>query len=310
MASTRFRLEYTIRGHIDSINALSYSHDARFLASGSDDGLIRFFDTAKYNEVRRYRSSSSITALAWNERFPYTLIAGDRSGDIHVIRLHVRILVGLRTSQVSKLHESWLRTVNGPIHCLATGGEFLAVGFGNAVVIVKQGAPSEWNANRRLPEPPSFPELSSKLPPPTAQSLHFMPKDNTLLVTYLDHGIVAWSTNTFDVQWQIRPRSCRIGASSLAPTGCTIAVTNLCDGVDWYSLMTSRFSPGGKFTNTTPIPFRDNVMIPIAHSYDGSLVAVGGSSGTARLIDADGGQMIQELEHGGRLLTYNSCDVQ
>ncbi|KAA1479957.1 WD40 repeat-like protein [Dentipellis sp. KUC8613] len=312
MASTRFRLEHTIRGHTDSVNALSFSHDARFLASGSDDGLIRFFDTVKYDEVRRYRCASSITALVWNERFPYTLIAGDRSGDIHVIRLRVRVFVGLRASEVStnlRHDERWLRTVNGPIHCLATGGDFLAVGFENSVILVKQGAPSEWNDNRRLPEPPSFPELVSKLPSPTARSLHFIPKDNTLIVTYLDHGIVAWSTSTFDNQWQIRPRSCRIGASSLAPSGCTIAVTNLCDGVDWYSLMASRFSPGGKFTNTTPFPYRDNVMIPISHSYDGSFVAVGGTSGVARLIDADGGQMIQDLEHGGQAFTYKSCDI-
>lgn len=48
-----------------------------------------------------------------------------------------------------------------------------------------------WDDLKILPDPPSFPEFDIALPNPSARSLHFLPEDNILLVTYLDHGI-AW----------------------------------------------------------------------------------------------------------------------
>ena len=48
-----------------------------------------------------------------------------------------------------------------------------------------------WEVIARLPDPPKFPELEGELPEPMARSLHFLgAKDDMLLVTYLDHGIM------------------------------------------------------------------------------------------------------------------------
>ncbi|KAA1480163.1 WD40 repeat-like protein [Dentipellis sp. KUC8613] len=293
MASAHFRLEKTLTGHIDTVNTLSFSPDTRFLASGGDDGLIRIFGTTRYKEVRRFRTSASITAIIWNARFPNTLIAGDRCGDIHIIRFF-----NSYATIYSQDHKVWLNHVAGPIHCFALKDVDLAVGFGNCVALVKHGAPAAWHTVRTLPQPPTFPELNTSLPRPTARSLQFLPNDNVLIVAYLDHGIVAWNVSTLGLLWQIRPRGCKIGASSLSPSARSIAVTNLYDGVDWYSLKTSRFSSGGKFVNTVPVPSRENILAPICHSPDGAFVIAGGSAGAVRLIHAESVETMQILEHG------------
>ena len=46
-----------------------------------------------------------------------------------------------------------------------------------------------WEVIARLQDPPKFLELEEELPEPMAWSLHFL-RDNVLLVTYLDHGMM------------------------------------------------------------------------------------------------------------------------
>jgi WD40 repeat protein len=88
------RVAKPIGGHARSINAVSLSHDARYIASGGDDKYVRIFSVAPLEEIRRYRSHFAITALTWNKRYPYTVISGDRSGDVHTIRLGVKQVCG------------------------------------------------------------------------------------------------------------------------------------------------------------------------------------------------------------------------
>lgn len=47
-----------------------------------------------------------------------------------------------------------------------------------------------WTNMRTLPSPPSFDNLKEKLPSPSARSLHFLKEQDSLLVSYLEHGIV------------------------------------------------------------------------------------------------------------------------
>lgn len=47
-----------------------------------------------------------------------------------------------------------------------------------------------WNNARTLPEPPSFAGLDEELPVPAACALHFLDDSKSLVVSYVDHGIV------------------------------------------------------------------------------------------------------------------------
>ncbi len=48
-----------------------------------------------------------------------------------------------------------------------------------------------WERVTQLPDPPKFLELEGELPEALAQSLHFLgATGDTLLVTYLDHGVM------------------------------------------------------------------------------------------------------------------------
>ena len=51
-----------------------------------------------------------------------------------------------------------------------------------------------WQNARRLPPPLAIPQLRTvKLPEPTAQSIHFLQGQNSLIVSYLHHGIMLGS---------------------------------------------------------------------------------------------------------------------
>ena len=51
-------------------------------------------------------------------------------------------------------------------------------------------ATAVWTNARNLPEPPSLPGLDEELPVPTACALHFIEDGKSLMVSYVDHGIV------------------------------------------------------------------------------------------------------------------------
>lgn len=193
----------------------------------------------------------------------------------------------------------WLKNVSGAVHCMASNRTSLAIGFGNSVMLVRQGTPSAWDDLKILPDPPSFPEFDIALPNPSARSLHFLPEDNILLVTYLDHGIAAWNIASLELRWHIRPQSCKIGASSASPRGDSLATTNLYDGIDWYSLQKPRYTQSS-FTHTTILGIRENIILPIIHIHDSSAVLSGGSDGSARIIHTRSGETLQVLEHGSR----------
>jgi WD40 repeat protein len=82
---TRYQLERNITGPQDSVNALEFSSDGRYLATASEDGVLLVFSTANGKEFKRFVDCSPITALAWHPKFPKTLLSGHRSGDIHTI---------------------------------------------------------------------------------------------------------------------------------------------------------------------------------------------------------------------------------
>jgi WD40 repeat protein len=120
MTAPRYTLKTRLpSGHNNSIIALQFSPDGKFLASGSGDGVLMVFSTSTWKPVKRYVDASSLTAVIWHPTFPKTLICGYRSGDVHTINFENHSLASDRVSipvlYRSNLCRSMIATKSGPI---------------------------------------------------------------------------------------------------------------------------------------------------------------------------------------------------
>ena len=96
MAVPRYTLDTTLpTGHNNFISALQFSPDGKFLASGSEDGVLMIFSTSTWKPVKRLVDASALTTLTWHPTFPKTLMCGYRSGDVHTVNFESHLLVGI-----------------------------------------------------------------------------------------------------------------------------------------------------------------------------------------------------------------------
>jgi hypothetical protein len=205
----------------------------------------------------------------------------------------------------------------------------IAIAYGNEIVLseVIYNPPCLEDNREYLPRPPASPLGANKSGGPVARSLHFTRKKNHLVVTYATHGIVyapaasfrtvligdssIWDIQTFNIVGEIVPRTFPMyvrrvwrsrsyinftdhsGKSVVATDDNTMAVSNLMNGVDWYSLTDL------SFLSTTKLP-AETVFYPLSgltYSEDGHSVVLGSADGNAYILDRDRG--IKNLEHSG-----------
>ncbi|KAI0311338.1 WD40-repeat-containing domain protein [Amylostereum chailletii] len=293
-----YQLKRVIRGHLDSVNVLAFSPDKVFCVSGGEDGLVWIFTSDFSKEIRRWEGASAITSLSWSDRFKHTVLIGVVSGDIHTIRLgFTEGMDSVATEHIS----------TGQISTIAQHGTDLAVACGKSVFLYHRSNISSWTNRRELPPPP-LPYPDSKKEDPVRRSLGdtwpcglaFV--EDILVVAYVAYGVIGWSipskSQEFDAVWRLVPRACRIGGLSISPEGTTVVITNLYDGLDWYTVPRSKYGQPHHVLNTVLPMGRDNVRIPLLHIHNGSTVLVGSSTGKVRLIDVNHGRTLQTLEHG------------
>ncbi|KAI0031569.1 WD40-repeat-containing domain protein [Vararia minispora EC-137] len=259
--------------HTASINCVSFSPNGRYFASGADDCFLNVFSTGTAKRIRRYQGSCSIQAIVWDDRFPNTVIAGDQSGDVHILSL--RIATVLRPKARDHLV---VEHVFGCVHAMAVRGAFLAISSGNTT--------DAWNSQIVFDPPPPFSNVIASFSEPLATAVQFV-SDDTLLVAYLEHGLIY--------------------VLVLAAYGTTIAVSNLYDGLDWYTVQDPSFlrpETPIQHTCTTQmrVPSLLNASLPVKFIENGTFVVVGGWNGIAHIIGVVGGQSHQTLDHHGGVI--------
>jgi len=87
------------------------------------------------------------------------------------------------------------------------------------------------------------------------------------------------------------------GSSAVSPGEKHIVVSNLFDGLDFYSIADRVLS----HSVPCPINQQNNVPVPVLFSGDGNTVIVGGTSGSVRILDSGSCETLQVLSHDGQL---------
>ena len=202
MSHDDYKLEFTLTGHTGTITALEFSPDSRFLASGSNHGVLLLFSTSTWRPLKRLIDASPITTIVWHSENRYLLLCGCESGDLYFLSLKESLVRPLLpdalpeavTANKQEIVIDSTSYFDGPIRSLSLLPETsaLAVGHGEDVSVAKiKSSPYGLDdAKDLLPKPPSHVQSSTrKQSKRIAMSLHFLDK-NQLVVTYLDHGIV------------------------------------------------------------------------------------------------------------------------
>lgn len=120
------------------------------------------------------------------------------------------------------------------------------------------------------------------------------------------------------ILWNIIPRSCSMcvpygaitqhdllifpsGWSTISPGGENIVVSNLFDGLDFYSIT------GRDLSHSVPCPINQqkNSPVPVLFSGNGSTIIVGGTSGSVRVLDSSSCETLQILPHDGQLFDFS-----
>ena len=78
----------TLSGHRDTVIALEFSPDGKFLASGGQDGILLVFSTVDWRPIHKFVDTSPLLTLLWHPVLGGRLFCGFRSGDVHTLCLN------------------------------------------------------------------------------------------------------------------------------------------------------------------------------------------------------------------------------
>ncbi|KAJ7615107.1 WD40-repeat-containing domain protein [Mycena polygramma] len=151
MAATppTFQQLKTIEDHTGPINALQFSPDGHFLASGGDDQKVVVYSTKTWSMVRQYGVDFNVQAIAWdplaeeNAKLDRALSFGGDTGLMKTVQTEVCLpthLTVMSDFPLHKNHSDKNYIVPGPIHTLTIekDGKMLLVGYSNTVSVARK----------------------------------------------------------------------------------------------------------------------------------------------------------------------------
>ncbi|KIK12932.1 hypothetical protein PISMIDRAFT_119949 [Pisolithus microcarpus 441] len=303
-----FAPEHTLNGHTNSINSLAFSPTGSRLASGSEDGSIIIWEPLSSALMYCVAFHSAILSLTWDPRHMYRLFVGCSDGALAICE----------NSETQESTSSILTGTKAPVFTLTVNeySGYVTIALGSKIHVVKEVTYKY--ATFKIFLPPSELPLMAEQPDKRihGRALAFRERGTELVVAYLNHGMVCWDIGSLKQCWQINPihshqivsvfEDCASGHATLSSDKKCIALTNLGDGVDIYSLGQSHPDMHLKHP---PLSEEKNIPVQVSWLQDGAAVVSGSSDRDVHIWEIPSGEPIQLLEHEGTLmyLVCGSC---
>ncbi|KAJ3736848.1 hypothetical protein DFJ43DRAFT_1149963 [Lentinula guzmanii] len=291
---------YTQLGIIDAptdfVHALSFSLDGRYLASATNDEVVRVYDIQRgFTTIWEDKGPCPATAVMWRDR---TLFVGRMDG--------VVICVYPTNSWLRRRKSEVIYKADEPISAMEfnTRGDYLLVCSG-ADVLFFQKASKKWKYHDLIPRPSAFGEFNDDVYPILATGAHFLENDDACLISYLHNGFWELKLDTWESISCWGPRDSyglgdsrrhfgRIATSAKSPDSRSVVAANLCQGLDWFKIMPDRL----KKMSTTYQPQQINIPLPVLFIDHGQAVIMGSTNGCALILEVKHGEKVQALKHG------------
>ncbi|KAJ3748675.1 WD40-repeat-containing domain protein [Lentinula detonsa] len=291
---------YTQLGIIDAptdfVHALSFSLDGRYLASATNDEVVRVYDIQRgFTTIWEDKGPCPATAVMWRD---CTLFVGRMDG--------VVICVYPTNSWLRRRKSEVIYKADEPISAMEfnTRGDHLLVCSG-ADVLFFQKASKKWKYYDLIPRPSAFGEFNDDVYPILATGAHFLENDDACLISYLHNGFWELKLDTWESISRWGPRDSydlgdsrrhfgRIATSAKSPDSRSVVAANLCQGLDWFKIMPDRL----KKMSTTHQPQQINIPLPVLFIDHGQAVIMGSTNGCALILEVKHGEKVQALKHG------------
>ncbi|KAH9924803.1 WD40-repeat-containing domain protein [Fomitopsis serialis] len=289
MVSTAYVPTLTLTGgHSDTVNALAFSPDCKYLASGGDDGAVVIWDVRSGDLIYRFTVDGQVDSLLWHPIQTETIIIGCNSGSIRQLRYFSAIS--------SEVYEIDLGRQPNIVYSMdySAATSCLAASVGLDVLIAKETTPNKYSVIIPLPHP----QEGAHPAPDNAVALKFDKDGRTLVATYSSRGIICWDVHARHPLWRIAPPEAypSMGHSAINQTSRFIAVHNGSDGVHLYSLGGHDQKPRRlyKFADTQPLP---RIAVQVSFIHGDQAIVCGTSSGNVCIWQTKSGELFQSLGH-------------
>lgn len=225
MLDPSYSLLGTIETPTNSVNALAFSKDGRYLASCGDDKMVRVYDVKhSLSAIWTYQGKSPFTTVIWNKEYLFT---GNGDGEVmmfhpRAVRINSRIF-STRWTDFFNYIKSWFRKQRDkliaefftPIYFLELNriGNQLLVCSGSRTTLLMERSTyrvslrltfewfysaesGQWKSRSHFDSPSSFEESPDfgepdgfDEPQVLAISAHFLNEKDCIVIGYLHHGL-------------------------------------------------------------------------------------------------------------------------